>query len=552
MINKVLDTIKEYNLIEDNDKIVLGVSGGVDSMTLLYILSTLKKEGKINFDFSVVTCDHNTRDGESTSDALFVKEECDKLGVKVYTYEIDLEKEAKENKISSEEMGRKFRYNAFNDALKKEGANKIATAHNMDDNAETVLLNIFRGTGLDGLCGIPVKNGKVIRPLIKCSKEEIYNFAKVYNIEYREDKTNKEEDFTRNKIRNKIIPFVKENINQSILSQVNNMTETLEVEKDFIHEETIKAFNEVATSYIESDESNNENKDVIKLDIDKLNNYHLAIKKRVIKKAISLINNDSIKDLSNKHIESVIDILKKGTGKQITVLNSILCKVNYDYLLITKGEESKNELEKVNENSDIIILETKNNSIALYDNKSNDLTLSSNESVKLNDEDNSITFKISNKEIVLKSLNDEENNSLLKLFNEDKNSFNNKMKDEKEYAMYFDLDKVLKKTNIISNEESLEKISSKVLYRFRQRDDGDKILIDNENHYKSISDIFIDEKIERDNRNKYIIFEKIEKDENDNVITLDIISILGLRTSPKYMITNDTKNIMKVMFDTKK
>lgn len=539
--NKVLDTISKYNLINDGDKLVLGVSGGADSMALLDIIKTIRDKRVYDISFSVCTCDHNTRDGESTNDANFVKKYCDDLNIECKIYNLDLNKAKEEYKLSSdEEAGRKLRYEAFLDMLNETNSTKIVTAHNLSDNTETILLNLIRGTGLNGLCGIPKKKGKVIRPLIEVSKDDIKKYCIEKNIEFKEDKTNSEDTFTRNKLRLNVIPYIKENINENLDDTIKNCSSIMSLERDYIEEQVLLAYNKVTSHYIENDDKNT-SKDIIKINLEEFNKYHLAIKKRLIKHAIVIVNDMSSKDITNSHIDLVLDIIEKGTGKQITILNDITLRVSYNDLLVYKDNdvETRRDLVLVNnkESYEVALINDLNKVKEINKND-----LDSNQIVY--DAPNGIKLKI-------RTLNKEQTFMMVNKLNsdneEEKNNFINELKDLSKEKMYFDFDKIKKKINIISDDNELNNISSEVFYKFKQRCDGDKILLDNDENYKKLKDIFIDLKIDKLERDNYIVFEKVlaNKETND-IISSDIIAILGLRISPKYMIDKDTQDILEI------
>ena len=188
MENKVLETIIKYNLIEDGDKVVVAVSGGPDSITLLDILNKIQRKGKIKFKIIIAHVNHQIRE-EAIDDEKFVQ-----------NY-------ANNNKMGLEESGRKVRYAFFEEVMQKENANKIAIAHNKNDKIETMFMNIFRGSGISGLKGIePIRENKYIRPLIECERSEIEKYCEDNNLNPRIDKTNFINDCTRNKIRNIVLP----------------------------------------------------------------------------------------------------------------------------------------------------------------------------------------------------------------------------------------------------------------------------------------------------------------------------------------------------------
>lgn len=234
MKNKVLNTIKKYNLIQENDKIVIGVSGGPDSICLLHILNGLKE--KLNFEIVVAHINHMIRK-EAEEETQYVKKFCDKLGIKCYIKRIDVIDKSNKEKIGTEEAGRKARYDFFEEVLNSVNANKIATAHNENDNAETVLMNIFRGAGTSGLKGIePIRDNKYIRPIIECERSEIEEYCSVNKLQPKIDKTNFENVYTRNKIRNVLIPEIKKEFNPNIIESLNKLSILARQENNFIQE----------------------------------------------------------------------------------------------------------------------------------------------------------------------------------------------------------------------------------------------------------------------------------------------------------------------------
>ena len=171
MKQKVLNTIKKYSLIENGDSVVIGVSGGPDSICLLHVLNNLKKE--LNFKIFVAHVNHMIRK-EADEETKYVKDFCKKIGIECFVKKIDVISIAKEEKQGTEEAGRKIRYEFFEEICKKTNSNKIATAHNNNDKVETIIMNMLRGSGLNGLKGIePIRDGKFIRPLIEIERDEI-------------------------------------------------------------------------------------------------------------------------------------------------------------------------------------------------------------------------------------------------------------------------------------------------------------------------------------------------------------------------------------------
>jgi len=310
MKEKVLEIIKKYNLIENGDKIVIGVSGGPDSITLLNVLLEIKNENIIDFDMVVCHVNHMIRE-EAIQDEEYVMEFCKKHNIECFVKRIDVENKAKEEKIGTEEAGRNARYEFFNEILKKTGANKIATAHTANDNAETVLMNIIRGSGTAGLKGIESKRDNLIRPLIECSREEIEKYCEENKLNPRIDKTNFENIYTRNKVRNMLIPYIKGNFNPNIIEGLNRLSELSKQENEYLEKETERVYNNIL---IES------KKGEIILDLNKFNSQELVIKQRVVLYTINILFGTR-SGIEKKHIEDIIKLCSNNIGNKFLIPN---------------------------------------------------------------------------------------------------------------------------------------------------------------------------------------------------------------------------------------
>jgi len=204
----IIKFVENSFLLEKGENVLIALSGGPDSVFALYFFSKFKRRFKIKVFAAHVN--HNLRGKDSDDDEMFVKTLCEKMKIPLLTMSVDVKKFKEEEKFSTEEAARILRYEALRKAAEKFGCSKIITAHTSDDNTETVLLNLTKGTGLSGIAGIPVKRGKIIRPLLSVDKKSILEYLKQNEISFRIDKTNEENDFQRNYIRNKIIPGLKE------------------------------------------------------------------------------------------------------------------------------------------------------------------------------------------------------------------------------------------------------------------------------------------------------------------------------------------------------
>ena len=318
---KVIKTIKQYNLIESGDKVVLGVSGGPDSITMLYLLNEIRNENLINFEIVVAHINHGLREN-ALLDEKYVENVCGKLGVPFYVLHADVGKQALENKKGLEETGREIRYSFFNDILEKEHANKIGIAHNKNDSVETVLMNLIRGTGISGLKGIEAKSGIYIRPLIEVERSEIEDYCEKNNLNPRHDESNDKNIYTRNKMRNIVIPYIKKEFNPNIIKTITRLSEIASEEAEYIEMQAQKAYNDICIeeNIIKENVYNNENKPTIILDLKKFNDLNKIIQKRVILIGIYKLFG-TIKGIEKIHIEDIIKLCNNNIGNKFLTPN---------------------------------------------------------------------------------------------------------------------------------------------------------------------------------------------------------------------------------------
>lgn len=319
MLDKAMLTIQKYNMIQDNDCIIIGISGGADSVALFHFLYTIKEI--YNLTLIGVHIHHGIRGIDADLDAEYVKNLCNNYKIDCKIIKYDIYKEAKKLKITEEEAGRLKRYEAFETVLKKYNGNKIAVAHTMNDQAETVFMRICRGTGLKGLTGILPMRDNIIRPFIESSREDTEQYCNQNNLIYKDDYTNNMDIYTRNKIRLQLIPWIKQNLNQSIIQTISNMSLLLQEEQNYIEQQS-----ELAYNFCSSIDNNR-----IKLDIDKLKNYPLVIQKRIFRIAIYNLTKD-LHDIELCHITNIIELIKKQTGKKINLTNNIIVHKQYNNL----------------------------------------------------------------------------------------------------------------------------------------------------------------------------------------------------------------------------
>ena len=310
MKEKVLETIKKYNLIENGDKIVIGVSGGPDSIALLNVLLEIKKDNIINFDIVVCHINHMIRE-EANDDEEYVSNFCKRNNIEFFAKRVEIEKIAKQDKLGTEEAGRNARYQFFYKISEKTFSNKIVTAHTANDNAETVLMNIMRGSGTTGLKGIEVKRDSIIRPLIECNREEIEKYCEENKLNPRIDKTNFENIYTRNKVRNMLIPYIKENFNPNIIESVNRLSNLSKQENEYLEKQTENVYKKILISA---------KNDEIILDLNLFNLQETVIKSRLVLYTINILFGTR-SGIEKKHIEDIIKLCSNNIGNKFLIPN---------------------------------------------------------------------------------------------------------------------------------------------------------------------------------------------------------------------------------------
>ncbi|HAR92364.1 MAG TPA: tRNA lysidine(34) synthetase TilS [Eubacterium sp.] len=346
MKKKVLEFIRKNKLVKKGNSVVLGVSGGADSICMLKLLSDLQK--RLGISLYVLHINHMIRGEEADQDAAFVKKICTKFKVPHRVINVDVPALAEREGLSEEEAGRYVRYDEFSKYAYEVSATKIAVAHNSNDNAETVLMNLARGTGIKGLGGIPPKremedaNGnvvEVIRPILCLSRKEIEDYLKENEIEYRNDSTNDSTDYTRNKIRLEIMPLL-ENINDNAMQNITNASNELADTSNYIEKDVDEAYEEFVTEedgkLFLSDES---------FAIDPI------VLTGVIRKMIENIAG-KLKDITRIHVGDVVSLSEKQVGKKIDLPYSIVAEREYEG--ISMFSES-NETESETKNKEVII-----------------------------------------------------------------------------------------------------------------------------------------------------------------------------------------------------
>lgn len=323
MLKKIKNTIKEYGLISRGDKILIGLSGGADSVCLTHILYSLKDE--LGIEIMTAHLNHMIRGSEADNDASFAAEYSKSLGIKCITAAVNIPAMAKQKGISEETAGRCARYEFFYKTLEEYEFNKIATAHNLNDSAETIAMNFMRGSALSGLCGIPCKRGNIIRPLLDVSRTEIEVYCEKNGLKYVTDSTNSEDNYTRNKIRHTFIPMIESEFNPDFISTVTRNAGIIKAEEDYISAVANEKYCDIV--------HNNS------VDVNLLLECHTAIARRIVRRMIGECIGTN--DISSEFVDKILILAgKNNSGAYINLPAGAEARIEYGRLIIAIPEET--------------------------------------------------------------------------------------------------------------------------------------------------------------------------------------------------------------------
>ena len=326
MREKFLQTIVENDLLKKGDAIVLGVSGGPDSMSMMHLFCSIRDEWDLTL--YAVHLNHGFRGLAADEDALYVKQKCLEWNVPLFSFYTKVETLAKELNTSFENAGRQERYRLFFKVFEEQGAQKIAVAQNKNDQAETVLMRLIRGTGIEGLTGIRFSRPDgVIRPILDCTRKEIETYCKVYGLEPRIDHTNDDVKYTRNKIRWEIIKEMSE-INPSVIDQLVKTSRMLHDDNELLNQVVAESFETLVEVEV----------DQCFVDLEAFNTSPIALRRRLLRKCIEVLRGHLI-DITYDEVETVIQLALRGKTNSKKLYHQLTFEVSYDKLMIYLGKK---------------------------------------------------------------------------------------------------------------------------------------------------------------------------------------------------------------------
>lgn len=307
-------------MLKQNDRVVLGVSGGPDSMAMLDLFLGLRERWSLGL--FVVHVNHGFRGELAERDAKSVEMYCDDKGIAFYRFDYDVMKLAKEYGMSFEEAGRKVRYDAFEEVRAKVNAGRIAVAQNKNDQAETILMRMMRGTGIEGLKGIPPKRGNyIIRPVLFMTRKEIENYCSNYNVPVCYDHTNDETVYTRNKIRHELLPYIENNFNGQLVDGLWRMGQLLATDADYIEASLSDKLTDLGIDLKEGSG----------IPLEQFLELHEALKTRFIRRVL-VVKGQGLKDVSQKQLDEVVEMIRLGRHGKRKLVSGVEFSIKYDTL----------------------------------------------------------------------------------------------------------------------------------------------------------------------------------------------------------------------------
>ena len=349
---KVRSFMEKQNLTAPGDRVLIGLSGGADSVCLLTVLHRLR--GILSLSLGAFHVNHGIRGAEADRDEAFSKALCEDYGIPFYGVRVSVPDLAKEWQTGAEEAGRRVRYETAESLAKEHGYHKIALAHHRNDVAETLLFHLFRGSSVNGLSSIPAKRGCVIRPLLSCEREEIEVYLRENSISYCTDTTNEETEYTRNKIRHRIITVARDEINAgAVRHMAETATECAEL-NDYLEAETRKVCDRAEKAEGE-----------IFFPMSLLLEEHSVIQKRAVYSFLGELAG-SKKDITKEHVGAVLDLLSGHSGSRISLPYGVVAGRDFDRIFLRTGsavEAERKPEQRVVRIPGVYFLDTKGESL---------------------------------------------------------------------------------------------------------------------------------------------------------------------------------------------
>ena len=320
-------------MVSPGNRVLAGVSGGADSVCLLFVLLEYAK--RVSIELAVVHVNHGLRQ-EAVEDAEFVRKLCQREGVPFYLKEVNVKELAAREKRSQEEAARLLRYQAFREAAEDFCADRIAVAHNSNDRAETMLFHLFRGSGIKGLCAIMPRREEIIRPLLCLERSEIEDYVAERGLTYCTDGTNREDAYTRNRIRHHILPFAEQQVSAGAVVHMCRTADMLSEIEDYLKIQT----DEAMESCVIHGQTGH---DIFEIDAVRFADLHMALKKRVLLELLRKLAREG-RDISAVHVADVLALFEKERNLQVDLPFDVQAVRRYDKVFLKRRQEQGEEL----------------------------------------------------------------------------------------------------------------------------------------------------------------------------------------------------------------
>lgn len=337
-MEQMLETLRRYRMLELGEGVVVGVSGGPDSLALLHALLSLREEWQLRL--VAVHVHHGLRGAEADGDADFVKGFCMSHEIPFYLFEMDIPAMAEASGASFEMEGRTARYEAFERVAAEEGCSKIAVAQNMNDQCETLLMRLFRGTGLKGLGGIkPVREGRIIRPLLEVSRAEIEAYCSAQGLVPRMDPTNAQPAYARNRIRLEVLPYLEAHFNPQVIQALSRTAAVLREDEALLERVALEA---LETRRLKSDGNGLE--EGCGMDLNRFESLEPALQKRLVRQLAGEASGGVLTNFNQVHTEAVLELVSSREGSKVIRAGALEVRRVYDALWMRMADDSSREM----------------------------------------------------------------------------------------------------------------------------------------------------------------------------------------------------------------